>query len=215
MFVATETELLISSLGLRLWHTPDRDLLSSRDVLDGMPPSDMPRTRRLAHRRTLPSETLDADTDEHDRAAAKLSVRARTLLRLLHDWPLSRVSQLQRMADSYRYQPGRPDYQGHNHRNSHAANEPSADVTKGTRVARTANGKLYGPSGLRTVSFQFTFSMLTILSSLTRDTRYCHTGLQDCTNCQVTAEFSASRPKLELESAPICRESDYGNLAKS
>ena len=93
MFVATETEVLSSPPGSRLWHTPDRDLLSSREALDGMPPSDMPRTRRPEQRRTMPSETLDADTDEQDRMATGLSVPARTLLRLLHDWPLASVSQ--------------------------------------------------------------------------------------------------------------------------
>ena len=98
VFAATERELLSSSPGSRLWYTLDRDLLSSREALDGMPPSDMPHTRRPAHRRTMPSDTLVADTDEHDRAAAELSLPARTLLRLLHDWPLARVSQLQRMT---------------------------------------------------------------------------------------------------------------------
>ena len=98
VFVATETEVLSSPLGSRLWHTSDRDLVSSREALDGMPPSDMPRTRRPEHRRTMPSETLVADTDEQDRATTELSVPARTLLRLLHDWPLARVSQLQRMT---------------------------------------------------------------------------------------------------------------------
>lgn len=97
MFVATETEVLISPLSSRLWHTTYRDLLSSREALEGMPPSDMPRTRRPEHRRTMPSETLDTDTDKQDRAVTELSVPARTLLRLLHDWPFARVSQLQRM----------------------------------------------------------------------------------------------------------------------
>lgn len=98
MFAATERELLGSPPGSWLWYTNDRDLLSSREALDGMPPSDMPRTRRPEHRRTMPSETLDADTDEQDRSATEMSMPARTLLRLLHDWPLSRVSQLQRMT---------------------------------------------------------------------------------------------------------------------
>ena len=41
---------------------------------------------------------LELDVDELDRAATELTVPARTLLRLLHDWPLARVSQLQRMT---------------------------------------------------------------------------------------------------------------------
>lgn len=98
VFVATERELLSSSLGSRLWYTPGWDMRSSREALDGMPPADMPRTRRPEHRRTMPSETLDVDTDELDSAATELSLPARTLLRLLHDWPLVRVSQLQRMT---------------------------------------------------------------------------------------------------------------------
>ena len=98
VFVATERELQGSPPGTRLWYTPDRDLLSSREALDGMPSADMPRTRRPEHRRTMPSDTLYADTDELDRVATELSIPARTLLRLLHDWPLARVSQLQRMT---------------------------------------------------------------------------------------------------------------------
>ena len=98
VFVAAETEVLRSPTGSRLWYTPDRELLSSREALEGMPPSDMPRTRRPEHRRTMPSETLDEDMDEQDRVATELSAPARTLLRLLHDWPLVRVSQLQRMT---------------------------------------------------------------------------------------------------------------------
>ena len=98
MFVATETEVLSLLPGSRLWHTSDRGPLSSREALDGMPASDMPDTKRPEHRRTMPSETLDADTDEQDGAAAELSVPERTLLRLLHDWPFARVSQLQRMT---------------------------------------------------------------------------------------------------------------------
>ena len=98
LFVATETEALSSSPGSRLWHTSYRDLLSSREALDRMPASDMPRTRRPEHRRAMPSKTLVADTDDQDRAATELSAPARTLLRLLHDWPLVRVSQLQLMT---------------------------------------------------------------------------------------------------------------------
>ena len=98
VFVATESEVLSSPPGSRLWHTSARDMLSSREALEGMPASDMPRTRRPEHRRSMPSETLGADTDEQDRAATEMSVPARTLLRLLHDWPLASVSQLQRMT---------------------------------------------------------------------------------------------------------------------
>ena len=98
VFATTETEILSSPIGSWLWHTPGRDLLSSREALEGMPPSDMPRTRRPEQRRTMPSETLEADADEQDRVATGLSAPARTLLRLLHDWPLARVSQLQRMT---------------------------------------------------------------------------------------------------------------------
>ena len=67
-------------------------------MLANSPASDLPRTRRPAERRTVPSADISGDASELDLVASRLSTPSRALLRLLYDWPFIQVFQLQRMT---------------------------------------------------------------------------------------------------------------------
>ena len=94
--VTTERWITITPLGSIIWETVGGDWLRIGRVLATTPRSEMPKTRR-PERLILPGATLEEDTDELDVMASRLSVRAREVLRLLHDCPFIRVSKLQRI----------------------------------------------------------------------------------------------------------------------
>ena len=98
VFIATEAEVLSSPPGSRLWNRPDADLLTIREILKGATQSGLPRTRRPEERRTMPAVTLADDADDLDLVPGQLNVSARSLLRMLYDWPFVSVERLQQMT---------------------------------------------------------------------------------------------------------------------
>ena len=96
--VAVTTEQLIADapFGSQIWQTVDGDWRRVGRLLARTPRSEMPKTRR-PERLILPDETLEGDANALDMTASNLTMRAREILRLLHDWPFIRVSRLQRM----------------------------------------------------------------------------------------------------------------------
>ena len=97
VFVATEQDVLNASRDSDVWYAPDGTRFSLEVILHWTPRSDMPRTRQPVQRLTMPAECLSDDADELDMAATALTMPARHVLRLLWDYPLIRVSQLQEM----------------------------------------------------------------------------------------------------------------------
>lgn len=98
LFVALEPDLIQAPPSAPLWHELDDDELMTLDeVLDLAPQADLPRTRQSLQRASMPATTLSEDVGEMDMLASKLTVPAKHMLDLLHDWPLVSTSQMPRM----------------------------------------------------------------------------------------------------------------------
>lgn len=102
IFAAIENDVMRWPPGTPVWYSPNEQYSTLRftQCLQYTPPSDWPRTRQPSTRRlTLQANSLSSDANELDMAACKLTIPARRILRLLFDWPLIRVSQLQTLLD--------------------------------------------------------------------------------------------------------------------
>ena len=97
VFVASEPDLLNSSLGSSRWYTQGRERTSLASVLERTPVSDMPSTRRPEDGRTMPSDKMADHVGETDMVACELTVPARRILRALFDFPFIRVDTLCRL----------------------------------------------------------------------------------------------------------------------
>lgn len=92
-----ESVMMESAPDSPVWEMPLGAKVSIADALAKTPPSKMPPTRRPEEDPILPSPDIRDDAGTMGLVATELSGPARTLLRLLYDYPLIRVSQLQRM----------------------------------------------------------------------------------------------------------------------
>jgi len=95
--VAVEAKVVGSALDSRVWETPLGTRASMADALAKTPPSKMPPTRRAEEDPILPSPDIRDDAGTMGMVSSELSVSGRTLLRLLYDYPIIRVPELQRM----------------------------------------------------------------------------------------------------------------------
>ena len=95
--VAAESEVVSSALDARIWETPTGAGVSVADALAKTPPSKMPPTKRPEEDPITPSPNIRDDAGTLGLVATELSGPARTLLRLLYDYPIIRAPQLQRM----------------------------------------------------------------------------------------------------------------------
>ena len=95
--VAVESEVAESAPDSRIWETQLGDMVSIADTLAKTPPSKMPPTKRPEEDPITPATDIRDDAGTMGLVATELSGPARTLLRLLYDYPLIRVPQMQRM----------------------------------------------------------------------------------------------------------------------
>ena len=128
--VAVESEMVESALDSRFWETPTGDKVSIADALAKTPPSKIPPTRRPEEDPILPSPDIRDDAGTMGLVATELSGPARTLLRLLYDYPLIRVPQMKRMMGV-----------SMGHLTRVKAELKQADLVNYLSIGRTVNGR--------------------------------------------------------------------------
>jgi len=128
--VAIESEMVASALDSYVWETPLGGKVSIAETLAKTPPSKMPPTRRPEEDPIAPSPDIRDDAGTMGLVATELSGPARTLLRLLYDYPLIRVPQLQRMMGV-----------SMGHLTRAKAELKKADLVTYPSIGRTVNGR--------------------------------------------------------------------------
>ena len=128
--VAVESEMVESPLDSHVWETPLGTRVSIADALAKTPPSKMPPTRRAEEDPVLPSQDIRDDAGTMGLVATELSGPARKLLRLLYDYPIIRVPQLQQMMGV-----------SMGHLTSVKAELKQADLVHYLSIGRTINGR--------------------------------------------------------------------------
>ena len=97
LFVAIEADVMKSPPLPDVWHDLGGRVSSLKSLLPVMKNSVLPSDIRMqSHGRiTLPAEMLSGDVSDLDQVACKLTIPARSILRLLYDWPFITIAQLQ------------------------------------------------------------------------------------------------------------------------
>ncbi len=97
VYVAVEAEMMRESLDSSVWETPAGRRVEIAFAQANTPRSKMPTTRRPEEDPEMPSQDIADDAGTMGMVASELSMSGRTLLRLLYDFPIIRVPELQRM----------------------------------------------------------------------------------------------------------------------
>ena len=97
VYVAAEAEMMREELDSLVWEAPEGRKVEIAGALANTPRSKMPTTRRPEEDPEIPSENIADDAGTMGFVASELSLPGRSLLRLLYDYPIIRVPELQRM----------------------------------------------------------------------------------------------------------------------
>ena len=100
VFVAFEQDLAQAPVGASTWRNLHGGPLIPLHLALLQPPvAELPRTRQPAQRASMPGAPIAEGVTEPDMLASTLSLPAKRMVDLLHDWPLVSAAHLQSMLD--------------------------------------------------------------------------------------------------------------------